>query len=116
MSDESQIEIPPSFVALYVPPGRIKPTLARAELSARYELCEDLANLLTEKAANMQFTLGITEELVLQQCELGLLAEPAVVSPAEARWVVCRLAELLNWPMAQLLQSPIPKEPIKPVT
>jgi hypothetical protein len=39
-----------------------------------------------------------------------------VVSPAEARWVVCRLAELLNWPMAQLLQSPIPKEPIKPVT
>jgi len=93
-------------MALYVPPGKIKPTLGLRDMSARYELCEDLANLLTEKAANMQFTLGITEELVLTQCELGLLAEPAVVSPAEARWVVCRLAELLNWPMHQLLHSP----------
>ena len=116
MTQEFQIDIPASFMALYVPPGKIKPTLGQRDLATRYELCEDLANLLTEKAANMQFTLGITEELVLQQCELGLLAEPAVVSPAEARWVVCRLAELLNWPMAQLLQSPIPKEPIKPVT
>jgi hypothetical protein len=71
-----------------------------------------LANLLTEKAANMQFTLGITEELVLQQCELGLLTEPSVVSPVEARWVVCRLAELLNWPMDQLLQAPPPGESV----
>ena len=116
MTEEFQIHIPPSFMALYVPPGKIKPTLGLRDMAERYELCEDLANLLTEKAANMQFTLGITEELVLQQCELGLLAEPAVVIPVEARWVVCRLAELLNWPMAQLLQSPIPKEPIKPVT
>jgi len=116
MSEDNQIDMPESFTALYVLPGKIKPRIGQHEMVERYELCEDLANLLTEKAANMQFTLGITEELVLQQCELGLLAEPAVVSPAEARWVVCRLAELLNWPMAQLLQSPIPNEPIKPVT
>ena len=95
-------------MALYVPPGKIKPTLGQRELAARYELCEDLANLLTEKAANMQFTLGITEELVLAQCEAGLLTEPAVVTPGEARWVVCRLAELLQWPMDQLLQAPAP--------
>jgi hypothetical protein len=25
----------------------------------------------------------------------------------EARWVVCRLAELLQWPMDQLLQTPV---------
>jgi len=106
MTEEFQIDIPPSFMALYVPKGKIKPTLGQRDMAARYELCEDLANLLTEKAANMQFTLGITEELVLAQCELGLLAEPSVVSPLEARWVVCRLAELLNWPMGQLLQSP----------
>lgn len=106
MSDDNQLYLPESFTALYVPPGKIKPSLGLQEMAQRYELCEDLANLLTEKAANMQFTLGITEELVLTQCELGLLAEPAVVSPKEARWVVCRLAELLNWPMAQLLQSP----------
>ena len=61
MSDESQIEIPPSFVALYVPPGRIKPTLARAELSARYELCEDMAQMLVDTAQTLQFQLGVTE-------------------------------------------------------
>ena len=111
MTEEFQIHIPPSFMALYIPPGKIKPTLGQREMAQRYELCENLANLLTEKAANMQFTLGITEDLVLQQCELGLLAEPSVVIPSEARWVVCRLAELLNWPMDQLLQSPAPQDP-----
>jgi hypothetical protein len=105
MSDDNQLYLPQSFTALYVPPGKIKPNLALREMAQRYELCEDLANLLTEKAANMQFTLGITEELVLTQCELGLLAEPSVVTPVEARWVVCRLAELLNWPLDLLLQS-----------
>ena len=112
MSEGNQIHLPESFTALYVPPGKIKPSIGQREMAERYELCEDLANLLTEKAANMQFTLGITEELVLQQCELGLLADPAVVSPVEARWVVCRLAELLNWPMDQLLQSPPPPDPV----
>ena len=107
MTQEFQIDIPASFMALYVPPGKIKPTLGQRELAARYELCEDLANLLTEKAANMQFTLGITEDLVLAQCEQGLVATPAVLNPAEARWVVCRLAELLQWPMDQLLQTPV---------
>ena len=112
MTEEFQIHIPPSFMALYVPPGKIKPTLGLHDMAARYELCQALANLLTEQAANMQFTLGITEELVLQQCELGLLAEPAVVSPVEARWVVCRLAELLNWPMAELLSGSEPDTPV----
>ena len=111
MSEGNQTYLPESFTALYVPPGKVKPSIGLREMAERYELCEDLANLLTEKAANMQFTLGITEDLVLQQCELGLLAEPAVVSPVEARWVVCRLAELLNWPMDQLLQAPSPQDP-----
>ena len=112
MSDDNQLYLPESFTALYVPPGKIKPSMGHREMAERYELCEDLANLLTEKAANMQFTLGITEELVLQQCELGLLTEASVVVPVEARWVVCRLAELLNWPMDQLLQAPPPGEPV----
>ena len=112
MTDEFQIHIPPSFMALFVPPGKIKPTLGQRDMAQRYELCEDLANLLTEKAANMQFTLGITEDLVLQQCEQGLLADPSVFSALEARWVVCRLAELLNWPMDQLLQTPPTSDPV----
>ena len=111
MSDDNQIFLPESFTALYVPPGKIKPSIGQRDMAERYELCEDLAHLLTEKAAHMQFTLGITEELVLAQCEQGLLAEPAVVSPVEARWVVCRLGELLNWPIDPLLQSPPPEGP-----
>lgn len=112
MSDDNQIYLPQSFTALYVPPGKVKPSIGHREMAERYELCEDLANLLTEKAANMQFTLGITEELVLQQCEQGLLADPSVVSPPEARWVVCRLAELLNWPIDALLNSTAPEDPV----
>ena len=108
MSEEFQILIPPSFMALYVPPGKIKPSIGLREMAVRYELCEDMANLLTEKAANMQFTLGITEDLVLQQCERGLCSEPAVVSPAEAHWLVCRLAELLNWPMPDIPENTQP--------
>jgi hypothetical protein len=107
MTEEFQIDIPASFMALYVLPGKIKPSLGQRDLAARYELCEDLANLLTEKAANLQFTLGITEDLVLLQCETGLLSSPAVVTPLEARCLVCRLAELLQWPMDQLLQTPV---------
>ena len=111
MNDFNQLDIPPSFMALYVPPGKVKPRIGHAEMAQRYELCEDMAQLLTEQAASLQFQLGITEDLVLLQCEQGLLAEPSVVSPPEARWVVCRLAELLNWPMDWLLQPPTPPTP-----
>ena len=100
MFDSYQIEIPPSFIGLHAD-ARGRLTMPAPYLRERYELCEDLANLLTEKAANLQFTLGITEELVLAQCEAGLLNGPAVVSPEEAHWVVCRLAELLQWPMVR---------------
>lgn len=105
--DDHQIHLPESFAALFVPPGKVKSTLGRDDLLQRYKLCEDMANLLTERAADLQFQLGITEAMALDQCEQGLLAEPAVVSPAEARWVVCRLAELLQWPMEQLLNRPV---------
>lgn len=98
MSDESQIEIPLSFVALYVAPGRQKPSLPRDELAARYELCEDMAQMLTETASHMAFSLGITEADVLTRCLQGLRVEPAVVSEVESLWVARRLAELLNWP------------------
>jgi hypothetical protein len=112
MTEEFQIHIPPSFVALYLPLGKLKPTLGQRALAQRYELCEDLAQMLTEQAAQMQFTLGITEDLVLQQCEQGLLTEPAVLVPAEARWVVCRLAELLQWPMDGWLAMPASHHPV----
>jgi hypothetical protein len=106
MTDDFQIHIPPSFMALYVPPGKIKPTLGQRDMAARYELCDDMAQLLTEQAANQQFQLGITEALALDRCLQGLLASPEVMNETEARWVVCRLAELLNWPLPEWATAP----------
>jgi hypothetical protein len=97
MSDEYQIEISQSFVALFVEPGRQKPSASREVVAERYELCEDMANMLTETAKNMFFTLGITERDVLERCHRGLVGEGAVLSEAEAGWVVRRLTELLDW-------------------
>lgn len=98
MSSDSQIVIPPSFIALFVPPGRIKPTESREFIAERHELCEDMAQMLMEPAQLQLFSLGITEHDVLERMHAGLLGDAAVVSEAEAQWVVCRLAELLDWP------------------
>lgn len=97
MSDDYQIEIPPSFMDLYTDGGRSKPTAPRDVVIARYELCEDMAHMLTPTAQNMLFSLGIAESDVLQRCLQGLTTEDAVVAPAEAQWVVSRLAELAGW-------------------
>jgi hypothetical protein len=96
MSPESQIVIPPSFIELFMPPGARRPTEPRAHIEARYELCEDLAQMLTEPASTKRFELGITEADVLERMHAGLAAG-AVVDAAQARWVVRRLAELLGW-------------------
>jgi len=97
MSDEYQIEIPQSFMALFVDPGRQKPNASREVVAGRYELCEDMASMLTETAKNMLFSLGITERDVLERVYRGLVSEGAVVTQPEAVWVVHRLAELLDW-------------------
>ncbi len=99
MSDDYQIEIPQSFLALYTDTRRNRLNTAWQEVAQRYELCEDLANLLTTTARDMEFSLGIAESDVLSRCQLGLLGEGAVVTAPEAQWVVCRLAELLGWPL-----------------
>lgn len=103
MNDENQIIVPPSFIALYVAPGRIRPSAPREEIAARYEFCEDLATMLTEHARNQLFELGVTEDDVLVRCHRGLLAPESGVDAAEARWVARRLAELLGWSDAVVL-------------
>ena len=97
MSDEYQIEIPQSFLALYTDTRRQRLHTPWQEVAQRYELCEDLANLLTTTARDMEFSLGIAESDVLSRVQQGLQGEAAVVTPPEAQWVVCRLAELLDW-------------------
>ena len=109
MYEENQSEIPESFMMLYVKPHQHKPSLPRAELTQRYELCEDLANMLVDTVSTQQFQLGITEDDALERCWRGLLVSPDVTTPDEAFWVICRLAELLSWPLPT---APWPNESV----
>ena len=106
MSDENQIVVPPSFIALFVPPGRIKPTESREVIAQRHELCEDMACMLAEPAQARLWELGIAEDDVLERIHRGLLGGAAGVSDAEAGWVTHRLAELLGWEDPQLPALP----------
>ncbi|WP_280154454.1 ATPase with chaperone activity [Piscinibacter sp. XHJ-5] len=95
MSEDSQIVVPASFVALFVEPGRIKPSASQAEIAARYEFCEDLAVVLVDQAKTLQWQLGIADSDVLSRVHEGLLSPASGVSAPEAQWVTRRLAELL---------------------
>lgn len=97
MSDEYQIPIPPSFVAVHAD-ARGRLLLPRDDFRARYELCEDLAQALTERAEALKFDLGVTEADVLQRVGQGLQGPDAGLLAGEAVWVLRRLAELLGWP------------------
>lgn len=97
MDDSHQIEVPPSFTSLYAAPGGLRLTAPMSQVRERYELCEDLANMLTEQASSKRFELGVTELDVLEKMAQALAGEGSPVAPAEARWVIRRLAELLGW-------------------
>jgi hypothetical protein len=99
MSDDNQVLVPRSFIELFIAPGRLKPSEPREVIMQRHELCEDMAQILTETARTKLFELGVAETDVLDRMARGLRAEGTVLSDAEAGWGVCRLAELLGWPM-----------------
>ena len=109
MSDDSQIVVPESFVALYLAPGRGRPAAARAEIAARHEFCEDLATMLSEVASTRRWELGVTGDDVLERVFRGLL-EGDSVTPAEAQWVIRRVAEQLGWEQPGFLP---PAEPAR---
>ncbi|MGE0331092.1 MAG: hypothetical protein AB7P37_10385 [Ramlibacter sp.] len=94
--DNNQIEVPASFCALFATPaGRLTEPVSMVR--QRYELCEDLAQMLVEQAATLQFKTGRPEAQVLQTIEDGLTGGDAGVSAQESLWVGKRLAELLDW-------------------
>lgn len=95
--DQNQILIPPSFEAVHRD-ARGRLTLPRAEFRARYELCEDMAQMLVEPCQARLHELGLSEDLILERTEAGLAAEGAGFSAGEAAWITIRLAELLGWP------------------
>ena len=101
MSDEYQIEIPPSFIAFYSD-ARKRLTVPLRELRDRYEVCEDLAQHLTTHCRGVHVEIGVDEQDVLGRCHQGLCTPESGVREAEARWVVTRLAELLDWPHPDL--------------
>ena len=68
-----------------------------AVVRERYELCEDLAQMLVDQASTAQFKSGAAEPEVLRTMRTGLQAEGSPVRESEANWVVLRLAELLQW-------------------
>jgi hypothetical protein len=94
--DDNQTFVPDSFIALYRD-ARNRLTASRETIAARYDLCEDLANLLIDQCSTVHFRDGVDEGTVLGRCHRGLLVEPAAVAPPEAEWVVRRTAELLGW-------------------
>ena len=100
MYDHNQLEIPDSFVALFIDPGRERPRATRAAITARYEFCEDLAHHLEDYARGQHHDLGLSEAEVLARVSLGLGVPESGVDAAEAGWVVQRLAELAGWPLA----------------
>jgi hypothetical protein len=103
MDDSNQIDVPPSFVALYTNPSGHRLTEPIRVVRTRYELCEDMAQMLMEQAAAAHFKSGGSEADVLRKMQAGLSEAESPVSAAEAQWVVLRIAELLGW------ESPAPQ-------
>jgi len=96
MSDDYQIDIPPSFFALYTD-RRQRLSEPLAVVRERYEVCEDLANHLVQQALTLHHVEVPSEEEILGKIHAGLAAPGSGFAPAEAQWVTRRLAELLGW-------------------
>ncbi len=103
MSDENQIEIAQTFIALHVRPGRSRPDAPHAVVLARYEQCEDTAQALVLHAQTWAFKENLPEQEILQRCHQGLLADASAFSAPEAGWVISRLAELLDWTVPEFV-------------
>jgi hypothetical protein len=97
MPNMNQVEIPQSFMALFVTAGRLKPDASLEVVVNRYEICEDMACMLTEHAQTILSNLCLTEDDVLIRCHEGLLSGDAAFTEQESGWIICRLAELLSW-------------------
>jgi hypothetical protein len=96
MSDDNQIIIPDSFVALYLERGRSKPSAPHTTILQRYEFCEDLACTLLDHANTKKWELGAETLDIVQRVQQGLMGGQAGVSDEEAEWIALRLAELMN--------------------
>ena len=92
--DHNQTLVPESFLALHSRHGRA--LLPRAEIEARHERCEDVA-LHAAAFISTRHQDGDDTGDALRRCHDGLRADPEAFAPAEAAWVVLRVAELQDW-------------------
>jgi hypothetical protein len=97
LDDSNQIEVPPSFLALFTSPGGHRLLKPMDTVRARYELCEDLAQMLAEQAATARFKSDGSERETLARMKLALSEPGSGLEPMEVSWVVSRLAEVLDW-------------------
>ena len=94
---DHQILVPESFLDLHRDRTRTRLRTPIAEVRARYDACEDLAQQLVAQAQHIHFDLGVSEDEVLARIERGLASPESGFTPEEAAWVARRLAELLQW-------------------
>lgn len=105
MDSSHQIDIPPSFTALFHDrAGRLRMPFEVVLL--RYELCEDLACALSEQAQHLYHSGHSSEEAVLLALHQGISTPDSGLAAPEAAWVVQRIAELLGWRAPSLPQVP----------
>jgi hypothetical protein len=109
MDDSNQIEVPPSFLALFVSPSGQRLTQPADAVRQRYELCEDLAQMLAGDASATLFKSEGSEREVLGKIRTALMEPGSAVQPAEASWVVARLAELLGWDLPDSADATEPR-------
>ena len=104
MSHSNQHFLPSSFTDLFKDPSRPYAKLSEPfdVILERFDLCEDMAQMLCQPSLNMMGSMNITETDVLDRTLQGLLINPDIVSPSEAKWVLQRMSELLNWNVADL--------------
>jgi hypothetical protein len=91
-----QIAIPESYLALFKD-GRQRLTAPADVIFAGYDLCEDLAQMLSERCRALHQVEGIDERTVLQRAYDGLLNPDSPIGPAQSVWVTRRAGELLEW-------------------
>ncbi len=104
MSQNNQQFIPNSFIDLFKDP--LRPYAKASEpfevILERYDLCEDMAQMLYQPALNMMGSMNITESDVIERTFKGLLVNQEIVKTQEAQWIVQRLCELLEWQIKEL--------------
>lgn len=95
MIDQSQTPGLRAFVQMYAADSRAARDIGPV-IGERYEICEHLAQALARLLDDMQRTTGVPAHAVRDRVQAGLLRQESIVTPAEAQWVMARLASLME--------------------